>query len=109
MFQILVATGNKGKIREFRELLAEFSDELELVSPDDVGGIPEVAETGATFEENACFKALSASNSAGMMAFADDSGLVVEALNGEPGVKSARYAGENASDEENNQLSLIHI
>lgn len=100
MFQILAATNNRGKLREFQNLLADYRDELEVIGPNEVGGIPDVEETGTTFEENACLKALSASNSAGMMAFADDSGLVVEALNGEPGIRSARYAGEGGTDED---------
>jgi XTP/dITP diphosphohydrolase len=100
MFQLLAATNNKGKLREFRNLLEGVDDDLEVIGPDDVGGIPDVEEDGTTFEENACKKALSASNAASIAAFADDSGLVVEALNGEPGIHSARYAGENATNEE---------
>jgi XTP/dITP diphosphohydrolase len=97
---IVLATRNMGKIREFNELLKEFN--VEFRSLNDFGPIPEVEEDGTTFEENAYKKSSRTAMMLGFPALADDSGLVVEALNGEPGVKSARYAGENASDEENN-------
>jgi XTP/dITP diphosphohydrolase len=96
---IILATRNEGKIKEFRELLKDY--EVEFRGLNDFGPIPEVEEDGGTFEENAYKKASETSKMLGFPALADDSGLVVEALRGEPGVRSARYAGEGASDEEN--------
>lgn len=94
MPRLLVATQNPHKIKEYREILAEFAD-IEWVSLDDVGlGDMEVAETGSTFAENAELKARAYGEAAGLITFADDSGLVVDALNGAPGVYSARYGGE---------------
>ena len=87
--QILVATRNRGKIREYRELLGAAS--YRLVSLDDVGVSDEVEETGETFRENAALKAALYAAAAGLPALADDSGLEVDALGGEPGVRSARY------------------
>jgi XTP/dITP diphosphohydrolase len=98
MFQILAATANQGKLREFRSLLGDAVSDVEILGPDDIGGIPIALETGQTFEENAQIKAVSASVASGMVAFADDSGLVVEALGGAPGIHSARYAGADATD-----------
>ncbi len=87
---ILAATGNAGKIVEFRRILEPLG--IGLVTPRDVGGIPDVEENGATFEENAALKARAAAEFADMRAIADDSGLEVESLNGSPGIYSARYA-----------------
>jgi XTP/dITP diphosphohydrolase len=102
--KILIATTNQGKVQEFKELVKElpvaFSSLLEL------SGIPEVVEDGATFEENALKKARLIAQSTGMVTLADDSGLCIDALGGRPGVHSARYAGENASDEEKYRLVL---
>ena len=92
--QILVATRNPGKMREYRELLGAAS--FQLVSLDDAGVADEVEETGETFRENAALKATLYSAAAGLPALADDSGLEVDALGGEPGVRSARY-GEPSS------------
>jgi XTP/dITP diphosphohydrolase len=96
--QILVATGNAGKIRELEEFLADLPVVLRGLKefPD----VPEVEETGATFAENAGLKATGYAVQARLWTLADDSGLEVDALNGAPGVFSARYAGENASDAE---------
>ncbi len=100
MFTMLVvATRNKNKLREFQELLKGL--DIEIVSLDAFGTIPEVIEDGETFEENAYKKAIHAAKILGVPALADDSGLVVEALSGEPGVYSARYAGKNATDDKN--------
>jgi XTP/dITP diphosphohydrolase len=95
---LVIATGNPGKITEIQELLAGFP--IETKSLDDFGPIPEVLEDGETFEENAYKKASFTAKILGIPALADDSGLVVEALGGAPGVLSARYAGENATDEQ---------
>lgn len=100
MFSVLViATRNKNKVREFRELLSDMK--FEIRSLDDFPPIPEAIEDGATFEENAYKKALHTAKILGLPALADDSGLAVAALGGAPGVYSARYAGEKASDADN--------
>ena len=88
---ILVATTNPGKIAELRAML---SADLRWLSLADVGEIPEIAEDGATFAENARKKALGYAKASGLWTIADDSGLVVDALGGAPGVKSARFSGE---------------
>ena len=100
MLQIIVlATRNAGKAKEFQELLKDFP--VQIKNLNDFGPIPEVEEDGVTFDDNAYKKASFAAKALGLPTIADDSGLVVEALGGAPGVKSARYAGENASDQEN--------
>lgn len=100
MFSMLVvATRNKNKLREFREILA--GTKLEVRSLDDFGPIPEAIEDGATFDDNAYKKALHTAKILGLPAIADDSGLVVDALGGAPGVYSARYAGVDATDDKN--------
>ena len=101
---IVLATRNEGKISEFRVLLKDF--DVEIKSLKDFGPIPTVEEDGQTFEDNAVKKAQFTARVLGFPALADDSGLVVKALNGLPGVHSARYAGEDATDEENN-LKLL--
>ena len=93
---LVIATGNPGKITEIQELLTGFP--IETKSLADFGPIPEVAEDGETFDENAYKKASFTAKILGIPALADDSGLMVEALGGAPGVLSARYAGENATD-----------
>ena len=95
---LVIASGNPGKITEIQELLAGFP--IEIKSLNDFGPIPEVQEDGETFDENAYKKASFTAKILGIPALADDSGLVVEALGGAPGVLSARYAGENATDEQ---------
>jgi XTP/dITP diphosphohydrolase len=102
---IVLATRNQGKIRELEVLLEGFG--VEFRSLNDFPPIAGVVEDGTTFEENAYKKAHQTARMLGFPALADDSGLVVEALGGEPGVRSARYAGEGASDEENNR-KLLH-
>ena len=93
---LVIATRNKGKTAEIRDLLRDFP--VGIKNLDDFGPIPTVEEDGSTFDENAYKKASFAARILGMPALADDSGLIVEALGGAPGVRSARYAGENASD-----------
>lgn len=97
--KIVLATRNQGKVKEFRALLAPLG--IDVRSAADFPGLPEVIEDGNTFAENAVKKAGVISEALGCPALADDSGLCVDALNDRPGVFSARYAGENASDEEN--------
>ena len=94
--EIVIATRNKGKTAEIRDLLKNFP--VVIRDLDDFGPIPDVEEDGLTFDENAYKKASFTARVLGLPALADDSGLIVEALNGAPGVLSARYAGENASD-----------
>jgi XTP/dITP diphosphohydrolase len=103
--ELLVATGNKGKMTEIRQILAGFDGCLYCLA--DFPDLPEVIEDGLTFEENAGKKARLAARATGIPSIADDSGLVVHALEGRPGVRSARYAGPGATDEENNHL-LLH-
>lgn len=100
MSTIVLATGNKGKVKELAELLAE---QHMTVKPQSEYNVPDVAETGTTFVENAIIKARHAAKITGLPAIADDSGLEVDALNGAPGVYSARYAGEDATDQDNNK------
>ncbi len=104
--QFIIATGNAHKLLELERILAPLG--IDAVSTK-AKGIPldDVEETGTTFEENAYLKAKAACDKTGLPAVADDSGLCVDALNGEPGVYSARYAGENATDEQRYQ-KLLH-
>ena len=98
--KVVLASGNAGKLRELAALLAGLG--VELISQSDLKVTP-AAETGQTFIENALIKARHASRQTGLPAIADDSGLVAPALNGAPGVRSARYAGEAATDAANNR------
>lgn len=107
MKELVVATGNKGKLREFAELLKGVVDTI--LSPADFPGFPEVEEDGETFEANAIKKARSAALFTGRPVLADDSGLSVDFLDGRPGVYSARFAGEGASDADNNALLLREL
>lgn len=93
---IVIASRNKGKKAEIQELLKNFPVKLKTL--DEFGPVPEIEENGKTFEENAYKKASIIARILGLPALADDSGLVVEALDGRPGVHSARYAGEHATD-----------
>lgn len=99
MSTIVLATGNQGKVKELAALLA---DQNIMVKPQSDFNVPDVAETGTTFVENAIIKARHAAKITGLPAIADDSGLEVDAILGAPGVYSARYAGENANDNDNN-------
>lgn len=105
MKKLILATGNSGKVRELNAML---SGVYEVVSQKELG-VNEVPETGLSFVENALIKARNASRKTGLPALADDSGLVVDALNGAPGIYSARYAGEGASDEDNLQKLLSDL
>ena len=104
---LLIATRNEGKVRELTELLAGVP--LRLHSLSDYPTAPEVEETGITFVENARLKAVRYGDHAGLLTLADDSGLEVAALGGAPGVRSARYAGESASDAERAALLLREL
>lgn len=98
LITLVIATRNKGKTSEIRDLLKGFP--INIKNLDDFGPIPEVEEDGNTFDENAYKKASFAARILGLPALSDDSGLLVEALGGAPGVHSARYAGENATDKQ---------
>jgi XTP/dITP diphosphohydrolase len=99
--RIVVATRNRHKLEEIRLLLEGLP--VRLVTLDEAGVVGELAEEGKTFAENAASKAEQAAEASGLAALADDSGLEVEALEGRPGVRSARYAGPRATDAENNK------
>jgi len=103
--ELVIATKNSHKVREIKD---KFSciENLEIRSLDDFDNAPDVLEDGKTFEQNSLKKAREISRCTGLPCLADDSGLVVDALKGEPGVYSARYAGENATDGERNSLVL---
>jgi XTP/dITP diphosphohydrolase len=106
--KILLASRNKGKIREIKVLLSEYIGEIEVLSLDDVGYNEEIEENGTSFEENARIKA-SVGAKLGYICISDDSGLSVDALGGAPGVYSARYSEPNATDEKNNQKLLFEL
>ncbi|HEY9281990.1 MAG TPA: RdgB/HAM1 family non-canonical purine NTP pyrophosphatase [Pyrinomonadaceae bacterium] len=105
--ELLVATKNPGKVRELTELLAGLP--LRLRNLSDFPAAPEVDETGATFEENARLKAVGYGAHACLLTLADDSGLEVAALGGAPGVRSARYAGDSATDADRVELLLREL
>jgi XTP/dITP diphosphohydrolase len=104
MNKIVLASNNAGKVREFNQLLADLNYE---VVPQAELGVEEIEETGLSFVENAILKARNAAHHTGLAAIADDSGIEVDALKGAPGIYSARFAGEGASDEDNLK-KLLH-
>ncbi|OOF47068.1 XTP/dITP diphosphatase [Rodentibacter trehalosifermentans] len=106
MQKIVLATGNQGKVKEMADVLATFG--FEVIAQTDLG-IESPEETGLTFVENALLKARYAAEKSGLPAIADDSGLVVNALNGAPGLYSARYAGEEGNDVKNRQKLLAEL
>jgi XTP/dITP diphosphohydrolase len=106
--RVVVATGNAHKLEEIARLLDVAALGLQLVPMADLG-VPSPVEDGATFEENALIKARACVAATGLPALADDSGITVEALGGEPGIRSARFAGEAADDAANNLLLLVRL
>lgn len=106
MQKIVIASGNAGKLREFQQLLASCGFE---VLPQSDFNVSNAYETGTTFVENAIIKARHACQQTGLPAIADDSGIEVDALHGRPGVYSARYSGDNANDQSNNQKLLAEL
>ncbi len=106
MSRVVLASNNRGKVREFGELLADFH--LEVV-PQSEFQVPEAEETGLSFVENAILKARNAAARAGLPAIADDSGIEVDALHGAPGIRSARFAGSEASDQNNLDKLLAEL
>lgn len=105
--KVIAATKNKGKIREMEEILSELG--IEIVSQQDMGIDVDVEETGDTFEKNALIKARAVAMISDSPVLADDSGIFVDALGGAPGVYSARYAGDNATDEDKINKMLCEI
>jgi XTP/dITP diphosphohydrolase len=104
VIELLIATTNKGKYAEVQAFLAKLP--LRVLSLKDLGNFPTVIEDGATFEENALKKARTLADFSDLLTLADDSGLEVDALNGAPGIYSARYGGDECDDEKNNQKLL---
>lgn len=104
---ILIATKNKGKLNDIKEIFKDL--EVEIISFLNFDNSPDVEENGKTFEENAKLKAKACFDLFGIPSIGDDSGLVVEQLNGEPGIYSARYAGENANDFLNNEKLIKEL
>lgn len=109
--KLLVATGNKGKIKEIENYLENIDENftLEIIGLSQYPDLPEVEEDGDTFTTNALKKARERAKETGLLSLADDSGLVVDYLEGAPGVYSARYAGENVTDSDNNQKLLDEL
>lgn len=106
MQKVVLATGNAGKVRELADLLRDFG--LDVVAQTELG-VESAEETGLTFIENAILKARHAAQVTGLPAIADDSGLAVDALGGAPGIYSARYAGEDATDQQNLEKLLATL
>ncbi|SFT79741.1 XTP/dITP diphosphohydrolase [Geodermatophilus amargosae] len=109
MTRLLLATRNAGKLAELQRLLSDAVPGIEVVGLRDVPEYPEAPETGATFAENALLKAREAVRHTGLPAVADDSGIAVDALNGMPGVLSARWSGRHGDDDANTALLLAQV
>ncbi|KWX03838.1 non-canonical purine NTP pyrophosphatase, RdgB/HAM1 family [Carbonactinospora thermoautotrophica] len=109
MSRVVLATRNRKKLVELRDILLEAGLDVELLTLDAVPDAPEVAETCLTFAENALLKARAVAWAAGLPAVADDSGICVDALNGMPGVFSARWAGRHGDDQANLDLLLAQV
>ncbi|MGB6455397.1 MAG: RdgB/HAM1 family non-canonical purine NTP pyrophosphatase [Streptosporangiaceae bacterium] len=107
--RLVLATANPGKLAELARILADDHADVALASRAEFAGAPEVAETGATFAENALLKARAMTEFTGLPAVADDSGLCVDALGGMPGVLSARWSGRHGDDEANLRLVLAQV
>ncbi len=104
MKEIFIATGNQHKVEEYRKMFSSL--DVQVKSVKDIGETLDVEETGSTFEENAIIKAEYFANKVGHLVISDDSGLVIDALNGEPGIYSARYLGEDTSYDYKNSVIL---
>lgn len=110
MVKVLVASRNQGKVRELEQVLRELAIEgVELVSLIDAPAYPDPVEDGLSFEENALLKARAGAKATGLPCVADDSGLTVKALNGMPGILSARWSGTHGDDAANNRLLLAQM
>lgn len=106
MAKLILASGNQGKLREFSQMLAPLGWDVEAQG---VHGVPDIEETGLSFVENAILKARNSCAHTGLPSLADDSGIAVDALNGEPGIYSARFAGPGATDTINNAELLRRL
>ncbi|MEO3809731.1 RdgB/HAM1 family non-canonical purine NTP pyrophosphatase [Sphaerisporangium sp. B11E5] len=109
MNRVVLATRNPGKIEELRRILSEADGKIDLIGLDEYPEIGDIPETGLTFAENALIKARAVAEATGLPAVADDSGLCVDALNGMPGVLSARWSGRHGDDDANLDLLLAQI
>lgn len=110
MVKVLVASRNQGKVRELEQVLRELDIEgVELVSLNDAPSYPDPVEDGLTFVDNALLKARAGAKATGLPCVADDSGLTVKALNGMPGILSARWSGNHGDDQANNALLLAQM
>jgi XTP/dITP diphosphohydrolase len=106
LMKVVLASGNKGKLKEFSQLLSSY--DIEVCPQSDFDVVPP-EETGLSFVENAIIKARYASTISGLPAIADDSGIAIDALKGQPGIYSARFSGEGASDQANIDLALQRL
>lgn len=109
MKEILFATTNRGKVKELTEAFGQAGIAVKLITSADLSNPPIVEEYGTTFEQNAKLKAHELADFSGIVTIADDSGLMVDALNGAPGVRSARFAGEEHNDRKNNAKLLVEL
>lgn len=107
--QIVLATRNKGKIAEFERLIAEYAADIQVLGLTDFPDMPDVEETGSTLTENALLKSRQIAQFTGLPALADDSGLFVSALGGDPGVLSARWSGSHGDDRANTEKVLAQL
>jgi XTP/dITP diphosphohydrolase len=107
--RVVLATKNRSKLDELRRIVSASAPDIWVVGLDDAANYPEPAETELTFEGNALLKARACCSATGLPALADDSGLAVDVLNGMPGVRSARWAGPDATDDANNELLLRQL
>ncbi len=104
---LLLATRNQGKKKEMQQILKDLP--LKIITLEDIEELPEIIEDGASFVENACKKAQQTAALSGYICLADDSGLMVDALDGKPGIYSARFAGEESDDNKNNEKLLFML
>jgi XTP/dITP diphosphohydrolase len=109
MRKLVLATRNPGKIKEFQRLLSEYASDIEVLGLTEFPDMPDVEETGDSFAANSLLKASAVAEYTKLPAIADDSGLCVDALNGDPGIFSARYAGEHGDDVANNEKLLREL
>ena len=109
MRKLVLATRNQGKVKEFQRLIQEHSQDIEVIGLDSFPELPEIEETGDSFEANALLKARAVAEFTGLPSLADDSGLCVDALNGDPGIYSARWAGVHGDDLANNAKLLEQL
>jgi XTP/dITP diphosphohydrolase len=109
MREVVLATKNAGKIKEFERILAEHATQVKVLGLNDFPDMPDVEETGSSFEENSLLKATAIAHYTNLPAIADDSGLCVDALNGDPGIYSARWAGTHGDDKANNEKVIDQL